>query len=319
MKADIGELANWLPEEEQLKTIGEAVAEYNAGRPEQASRMKRRVVAMLGSFAVIVAAIGVFGLVSGLMIVFGIAVAMAIFGGMFVLSIARKPAREFQQQLRAKMFPVIFGFIDDLHYQNGKAPGFLGRLEEIGLLSYTSADHDDWFAGKHEGLQFELSETCLKRKSGKNTRTIFDGLIFHIQRDSTFRGLLLAQRKANVITKFFRDLFGSKLVSIETGIADIDETHDFRTNAAGPEAARLASRMAKALDWLQDSWGHGPVQIAFQDADCYLLLAASKDHFELPGITAGDIDFDRHILPLIRDMVTLLAIAGLIRKIDADA
>lgn len=311
------DLTNWLPEENQLKIIGEAVAEYNAGRPEQASRMKRRIVTMLGPFAVIVAAIGVFGLASGLMIVFGIAVAVAIFGGMLVLSIAQKPAREFQQQLRAKMFPVIFGFIDNFHYQNGKAPSFLARLEKMGLLSYTSADHDDWFAGNHEGLHFELSETCLKKKSGKNTRTIFDGLIFHIRRDSDFRGLLLAQRKADVITKFFRDLFGSKLVPIETGVADIDETHDFRTDAAGSESVKLATKMAKALDWLQDSWRHGPVQIAFQDADCYLLLAASKDHFELPGITAGDIEFDRHILPLIRDMITLLAIAGLIRKIDA--
>lgn len=313
-----GDLANWLPDDEQVEIISAAVAQYNAGRPEQAARMKRRMVMMLGPFAVIVAAVGIFGLASGIAPVIAVSVALAIFGGMFVWSLARKPAREFQQQLRSKMFPVIFGFIDDFQYRNGHAPGFLARLEEIGLLSYTSAQHDDWMSGNHEGLWFELSETRLKKKSGKSSRTIFDGLIFHIKRDSNFRGLLLAQKKADVVTKFFRNLFGSKLEAIETGIGDIDETHDFRTNAAGSEAARLAGRMAKALDWLQESWRHGPVQIAFNETDCYLLLAASKDHFELPGITAGDIEFDNHILPLIRDMVTLLAIAGLIRKIDAD-
>lgn len=311
-----GDLKNWLPAEEQLKRVAEAVAVYNAGRPAKAAAMKRRMVMMLGPFAVIVAAIAIIGLVTGVLFITGIAVAVAIFGGMIVLSIARKPARNFQQQLRASMFPEIFGFIDDFQYRHGHAAGFLGPLEATGMLSYTSASHDDWFAGSYDGVRFELAETHLKKKSGKNTRTIFDGLIFHIRLDSHFRGLLLAQRKADVVTKFFRDLFGNKLREIQTGIGDIDATHDFRTNADGPEPAQLAARMAKALDWLADTWPHGPVQIAFADADCYLLLAATKDHFELPGITQGDIDFDRHILPMIRDMATLLAIASLIGKVD---
>ncbi len=318
MTTDPGDLNNWLPDEAQLKRVAEAVAVYNSGQPEQAATMKRRLVMIMGPFAVIVLAVGIFGLASGVMFITGIAVAVAIFGGAILLSIARKPARNFQQQLRAKMFPQIFSFIDDFQYQNGHPPGFLDQLEATGLLSYTSASHDDWFAGSHDGGRFELAETHLKRKSGKNTHTIFDGLIFHIRLDNRFRGLLLAQKKADVVTKFFRDLFGTKLREIKTGISDIDASHDFRTNADGQEPGRLAARMAKALDWLQETWPHGPVQIAFADSDCYLLLAATKDHFELPGITQGDIDFDRHILPMIRDMATLLAIAGLIRKVDGE-
>lgn len=312
------QLKSWLPDEAQVKMIGEAVAEYNAGRPEKASQYRRRLFGFLLPVAVIAIAVVVFGALSGLAVVIGIGGAIAVLGGALGLTLARGPADAYQQDLRKTLFPVIFSFIDYFEYQNGRAPSFIGRLVSTGLLSYTRATHDDWFAGNHEGVQFELSETHLSKKSGKNTRTIFDGLMFCLHRNTEFRGLLIAKRKSNVVTRFFRDLFGSSLTDISTGVSEIDDSHEFRTDQPGAEASALAVKMAKALDWLQEEWPHGPVQIVFNGTDCYLLLAARKDHFELPGITKGDIEFDKHLLPLIRDMVTLLAIAGLIRKIDAD-
>ena len=105
---------------------------------------------------------------------------------------------------------------------------------------------------------------------------------------------------------------------MSSGLAAVDATHEFRTDREGPEQQRLSIEMAKALDWLQGFWGHGPVQIALGGDDGYLLLAGKQDHFELPHIDAGDIVFDRDILPLIKDMVTLLAVAHLIHRIGAE-
>ncbi len=307
----------WLPDDAQVKLIAAAVAEYNAGRPAMASQLRRRLLGFLLPVAVIAVAVVAAGVATAMPVIAGIGVAIAILGGAFAITLARGPAEAFQQKLRSRLFPVIFGFIDYFEYEHGRTPSFLGRLVATGLLNYNKWDHDDWFAGSHEGVQFEMIETHLSKKSGKNTRTIFDGLIFHLHRNTDFRGLLMSQKRSNAVTRIFRDLFGDTLKEIETGVGDIDSTHEFRTDTPGPESRELAIRMAKVLDWLQEEWRHGPVQIAFSGTDCYLLLAARKDHFELPGITETDIEYERHILPLIRDMVTLLAIAGLIRKIDS--
>jgi hypothetical protein len=44
------------------------------------------------------------------------------------------------------------------------------------------------------------------------------------------------------------------------------------------------------------------------------MLPADRDYFALPGI-ASDVDYKTDIEPMIREMVTLLAVAHLIRKV----
>lgn len=54
--------------------------------------------------------------------------------------------------------------------------------------------------------------------------------------------------------------------------------------------------------------------MALDGKACYLLLPSKKDYFALPSITE-DIDFARDAEPMIRDLVVLLALAHLVRKL----
>ena len=315
--ADLGDPEHWLPGEAALDVIRAEIAAYNAERPAIAGAQTRRVLLMMGGFAIVAAAALAAAIASGNAVIAGIGIGFAIFGGQFVWSKATAPARAFRQQLRNRLFPAIFGFIPEFRYTNGQPPRFLPGLERTGMLAWQSADHDDGFAGIHDGMAFELAETEFFTGSGKHKSSLFKGLIVHIRRQGSFGGLLLAQPKANALQRYFRDLFGKDLRTVSSGLAAVDATHEFRTDREGPEQQRLSIEMAKALDWLSSFWGHGPVQIALSGDDCYLLLAGKQNHFELPHIDAGDIVFDRDILPLIKDMVTLLAVAHLINRIGA--
>ena len=314
---DLADPAHWLPGDAELDISRAAIKAYNAERPARVKATADRL-----AFAVIASlAVGAASLAWSLAENDGTAVFMAItaiiFCGAFAWEWVFRPAREFEQQLRQRLFPVIFGFIADFRYDYGTKPRFLEKFRETGLLDWNKFETDDCFAGVHDGLKFEISEINLFNQNGDGRSNQFSGLIVHIRQKSEFAGLLLAQRKTNDVYRFFRDLFGSELRTVSCGLAEIDVTHEFRTNNAGPEQARMCIEMAKALDWLRKFWDRGPVQIVFDGHDCYLLLATGRKNFELPIIQSGNIDFDRDVLPVMKEMVTLLAIAHLINKIGA--
>lgn len=313
--ADLGYPKNWLPGEARLKVIRAAIGAYNAERPDITKAHDLRVLAIMGPFTAVLLGAGLAALMAGNAPVLGGILTAGFLGGYHLWNFARKPAKAYRQELRNRLFPEIFGFIDGFRYANGKIPDFLAGLKATGVQGWQSSEHDDWFTGVHEGVIFELSETRFFSRHGRHKATLFDGLIFHILQPSGYDGLLLAQKKTNSVHRYFRDLFSRDLKTVQSGLPAVDATHEFRASAESPSQQRLFIEMAKVLDWLQSFWRHGPVQIAFQGKDCYLLLAAGADHFELPHIKAGDINFDRDVLPLITDMVTLLAIARLISKI----
>ena len=315
--ADLGDPKQWLPDESRLSVIRAAIAGYNSERPAIIRTQTRRFALMIGGFAIAAIAALAAGIASGNSVMAGLALGFTVFGGQYVWGKATEPAKRFQQDLRQRLFPAIFGFIPEFRYQNGRQPDFLERFKATGLIPWSSAGHDDWFAGVHDGLDFELSEIRLFTGAGKHKQTLFKGLILHIGRRARFDGLLLAQTRTNAVHRYVRDLFSKELQTVSSGVADVDDSHEFRTDTPGPEQVQLSIEMARVLDWLQQFWRRGPVQIVIRDRDCYLLLAGEADHFELPHIDAGDIVFDRDVLPLIEDMVTLLAIAHLVDKIGA--
>ena len=59
------------------------------------------------------------------------------------------------------------------------------------------------------------------------------------------------------------------------------------------------------------------MRIALNQRQCYLLVPTKKDFFELPPIGVP-LDFERHVQPMIADLMTLLATARLAPDQDWD-
>ena len=49
--------------------------------------------------------------------------------------------------------------------------------------------------------------------------------------------------------------------------------------------------------------------------DAFLMVPTKRNFFELPG-PREDIDWERHVRPMIRDLMTLLAVAQLVCRIN---
>jgi hypothetical protein len=304
-----------MPKEAALADLHAAVAAYNTERPMVERDMIVRLALSMGGFLLVVAIVLYLCWLGGQPKAMAWVGGLSIVAGGFVWSHAVAPSKQFQQRLRDRMLPMIFGFVEGVRYTHGVTPSFMGGMPGNEFVRRQRSAHQDTISGTHEGLAFTMSETELSSGSGKSKETTFKGVIFHFLHEPGFPGVLLAARRPNAVQRFMRDLFGSSsLTRVTSGNVEVDESHEFQTNSPGAATPIVQGTLAKALDYLSRTWPDDVVRIALQHRDCYLLVPSKKDFFELPPVDTP-IRFDLHIRPMIHDLVTLLATAQLVRRI----
>jgi hypothetical protein len=222
-----------------------------------------------------------------------------------------------QESFRSGFFPLIFGFIDDLKHTRGEAPSSFAAMPEPVTDFYNKAEFDDCISGRFGDLEFELFELhLLNRRSRGGDNTVFTGVVLSFKLLQSFDGLLICTRQPSGFSKLFRDLFGKgNLVVVKSGNAHLDQLYEFRSD--NPDAANnlLGNRLSKALDFINETWSRDPVRLALREVRGYLLLPTlnGRDFFELPDISE-QVDYSRHIAPIIADMGKMLALCRLVRE-----
>jgi len=305
-----------MPDAAALETVHRAIEDYNRERPARELAMQQRVTVVMGGYVLIAGCFLLLLFNSGLRDGFGIACGVAFFGGWWAYQQCLKPAREFQQGLRDRMLPVIFGFVEQVQYSKGTSPRFMERFPKDALLKYANANHDDAVSGIYDTVRFMLSETELTT-GGKNKTVLFKGVIFHFVREARFPGTLAATKRPGGFQKFVENFFSTgSLNVVESGDPRADASHEFRTSNTTAAKPLIEGELVSALDYLASVWRDDVVRIALSGHECFLMVPSKKNFFELPDI-AHDIDFNRHVLPMIRDLVTLLVTARLVSRIGA--
>ncbi|MCV9960700.1 hypothetical protein OIU34_02210 [Pararhizobium sp. BT-229] len=307
--------ARVMPDAAALAKVKAAIDTYNAQRPGMLVGLWQRQINMLAPYAVIA---GIIVLAILMKVeqpkILGFVVPALIGGGYLVWREGTRPMREFRQTLRDRMLPLIFKFAGRLKYANGVAPRFMARLPNPGLVRFGMARHDDLVSGIYEGMDFTLSEVRLST-GGKSDKTVFDGVILYFNPTYHFPGRLYAAKRLYGVSGFIDDLFGDmSLQRISCGRADLDESHEFRTDRPEEAGPLVTGPIVSMLDYLGDEWPEGTLRLALVGADAFLMVPTSRDFFELPEMER-DIDYENDVLPMIRDLVMLLAMAKLVSRI----
>jgi hypothetical protein len=311
----------FMPDEAVIAGIRKDIEQYESQRASAYAQVKWRVPVFLGVL-LIVAAVIAYGFNDfadpneqwfsspHVFLYFGTFVALG-----FAWSFAMRPATKLRQSFRERVLPLVFGFVRDIRYANAVTPDSFDRLPKQATGSFNRQRFDDVVAGKYEDFPFELYEASLSQKAGKSDSTVFKGVIVAFETIAPFPGLLVAVRRAGTVTRFFRDMFGTGgLEEVQCGIANLDEAYEFHTDNAGAARPLVSGRLAKALQWLGETWPGEPARVALQGRDGFLLLPVTKNFFELPGISTP-LDYKVHVEPIVADMVALLATASLVRKV----
>lgn len=233
----------------------------------------------------------------------------------FVSRQAVKPAAEFRRSSRERLMSIIFGFIEDLRCGHEITPGSFDRLPRVATGDFSRESFDDVVTGKYQGSPFELYEAVLSNRAGTPDQTVFRGVILAMGAETAFPGLLVATRRSKAVQSFFRDMFGSSaLEELTSGVPELDDIYEFRTDNAAAARPLVAGRLAQALQWLGEAWPDEPARVALHGGDAFLLIPHAKNFFELAR-GSSPIDYDRDVQPIVADMVSLLATGALVRKI----
>lgn len=105
------------------------------------------------------------------------------------------PSSRYAQTFKRELMPLLLRHFGELRYVEGAAPA-VGDLAARGLLPrHDRAEIDDAIAGRYAGYELRLSEIALERKSGKNSSTVFSGLLLVLAVDTPFLGTTMVLDK----------------------------------------------------------------------------------------------------------------------------
>lgn len=308
--------ASMMPDPAAMETIRAVIREYNEGRPAIVKAMQGRRMMMLvpyGTLCVVIL-IGILMTVEWRKILGYVAAAMG-FAGYFLWRQANRPMGKFRQTLRERMLPAIFGFVEGIRYANGMMPAFMQKLPKPGLIRYDTAHYDDFVSGIYQGMDFTLGEIRLTT-GGKNEKDVFKGVVVYFNPPHPFEGRLFAAKRLYGFGGFVDDLFGDRsLDNIRSGFGELDASYDFRTDQPEKATPLVVGPVASALNYLAEVWPDDTVRLALTGGDAFLMVPTKQDFFELPDLHE-DIDWERHVRPMIRNLATLLAAAQLVCRIN---
>jgi hypothetical protein len=306
----------YMPDETKLDIIRERIVEYNSERPAIYADCVNRALMMMIGYGLVAGTIAIAGFQMDLKgNIYGVVLGLTAFVGYKVWEFAWKPVHDHQSTLRYRLFPVVFSFIDGVQYSHGHEPSFLREINDIKLVRYNSSENDDLVTGTHEGLDFALLETKLIVGSGKHKQTVFAGLMFHCKLDKAFPGLLVVAKRGNWLQRFTQEMFRTGASDlIASGDPALDETHEFHSDNYSVAKPLIEGPLAAAIHYLSREWTTGEVRIALRENECFLLLPSDRNYFALPDVKY-DVDYQANVEPMIREMVVLLAVAHMIRKV----
>lgn len=304
----------YMPGEAAVAEMQVQIDAYNKARPAvYDSCMKQAVVALViyAGFGVLIC---LYCIELGMKAKDFVYVAGGLFfGGWGLWILMWSPMEKHRAALRERLFPKLFGFIEDVTYQKKPKPGFLRQISELKLVQYASASNDDLISGRHEGMDFALLETTLK-VGNKNKDIVFRGLIFHFRLADPFPGMLVVARRGGWFERTMKDFWRTgPNREMSSGNRQLDESHQFYSDNRNAARPIIAGPLTSVLTWLGNEWHGGDVRIALSGEHGYLMLPSTHDYFSLPG-DSEDIVYKRHIQPLVRELVMALAIAHVVGR-----
>lgn len=155
------------------------------------------------------------------------------------------------------------------------------------LPSYTSATRSDHFWGTHEDIKMSVAELKLRRKSGKNTVTVFNGLLCRFDYPKRAKAEVAVKSDGGAIGQFFSGIFSSgKRVKLEDPVFE----GRFDVYSSDQVAARyiLTPTVMERLVALERE--HRGLRAIFRRDEVLLAIPNGPDLFH-PGSFFSSLDY----------------------------
>ncbi|WP_172297761.1 DUF3137 domain-containing protein [Pseudoruegeria sp. HB172150] len=248
---------------------------------------------------------------------------LALVGGMIGYMVWQAQAMMWNEAVEGAVMPAICEHIGDLSYDGFAGDDFpLEALAKLGVVgSFQDSYVSDELKGRYRDTGFEMVEARLTRQSrssdgGSRTKTVFRGLLFHIEVPVEAPGRILIGRDYGAVSKKLGSLFAGDrsrgMVRVEMGHSGFEKA--FEVYAGDPVAAKKFMPVA-FLDSLMaigtgegGKRGTGSMVAGFEGRSFYLALSRGGDFLQMGSLTTPVADMEEDLHEIFDDI-------GLVRRI----
>lgn len=184
--------------------------------------------------------------------------------------------KSFENKIKEKIMPDVCRCFNNLIWDQGKySEGAVFGYSNL-IPQFSSEEYDDIFYGKHRDVNFEIVESEFDIGSGKNRRTVFNGVIVKLDMNKNFKGKTVIRPDSVFHTTPSAALRHTTLEDVV-----FEKKFDVYTDDEVEARYLITPSFMERLNNMKVAFDADKVSCAFYEQYLFVALHTSKDLFSL--------------------------------------
>ena len=208
--------------------------------------------------------------------------------------------KEFESKIKAKIMPTICSCFENLIWSESSYK--YGQIfSESGVIpSFSGAYYDDIFMGSHREVNIEIVEGEFDIGSGKNRRTVFDGVIVKLDMNKEFTSHTIIAPDTIFHQTPLEDLRHTVLEDVE-----FEKKFDVFTNDEVDARYLITPSFMQRLKAMKTAFKADKIKCAFYGNLLLVALSTNKDLFSLCSLVKS-IDDAQQYFQMFEEILSII-------------
>ena len=206
----------------------------------------------------------------------------------------------FENSIKEKIMPTVCSCFGDMKWTHEKYSG--GEIFSASCVvpRFTSEEYDDIFYGSYKDVGIEIIEPEYDVGSGKNRRTVFNGVIIKLDMNKTFNSHTVIKPNSLIHTAPSSDLRHTELEDVE-----FNKKFDVYTNDEVDARYLITPSFMERLKKIKTAFGANNVSCAFYGNLLIIALPTKKDLFSICSLVKP-IDDRTQYVRMYEEIVSII-------------
>ena len=213
----------------------------------------------------------------------------------------RSIKKGFENKIKSKIMPTVCSCFGAMRWYEGRYTDNEFMFSNSCVIpDYTSSSYDDVFEGIYKDVGIEIIEAEYDRGSGKNRRTVFNGVIVKLDMNKNFKG--------HTVIKPDGILHTSPKSSLKhTTLEDVvfEKKFDVFTDDEVEARYLITTAFMDRLNNMKTAFQANEISCAFYDKYLFIALSTPKDLFSLGSLTKSVNDSQQYF-QMYEQMVSIV-------------
>lgn len=209
--------------------------------------------------------------------------------------------KSFEKKIKTDtIMPLVCKCFENLSWGSAyTSTGFIIKPSRI-IQDYDSYSCDDVFEGQHHNVNFKIIEISCTKSSGKNSHTVFKGVVVKLDMNKNFTGHTLIRPASLVHLNIPRKLKRTKLEDVE-----FEKRFNVFTDDEVEARYLITPSFMERLNEMKVAFKANSVSCAFYEKSLLIALSTGKDLFSI-GSLFKRIDDPKQFFTMFEEILSII-------------